>query len=232
MKKNTSLNRGTALTATLKKLWKNEYVQTVAVIGLIALAVFSFWYGSQAILNTPYPALAVVSGSMCIPYDGTCDGWTHPFSQTLHIGDRIIIQGVTPADLNANYPDSDIIVFHKPSNPDELIVHRIVAKEERDGILYFYTKGDGNGFNKWSDTPEKTEYDPWNGGQGVPEDLVVGKEVMRIPWLGHVVLFMRNSIGLPLVVALIILIIIVEFVFPLMRGKKPSEQQRPAQQQP
>jgi signal peptidase I len=220
------------LTATLKKLWKNEYVQTVAVIGLIALAVFGFWYGSQAILNTPYPALAVVSGSMCIPYDGTCDGWTHPFSQTLHIGDLIIIQGADPTDLNANYPDSDIIVFHRPSNPDELIVHRIVAKEERDGILYFYTKGDGNGFNKWPSIPQKTEYDPWNNDEGVPEDLVVGKEVMRIPWLGHVVLFMRNSIGLPLVVALIILIIIIEFVFPLLRRKKLPEQQRPAQQQP
>jgi hypothetical protein len=61
---------------------------------------------------------------------------------------------------------------------------------------------------------------------------VVGKEVMRIPWLGHVVLFMRNSIGLPLVVALIILIVIVEFVFPLLRGKKPSDQQKELQQQP
>jgi len=213
---------------TLKKLWRNEYFQTAVSIGLIALAVFSFWYGSQAILNTPYPALAVVSGSMCIPCDGTCDGWTHPFSQTLHIGDLIIIQGVNPADLNANYPDSDIIVFHKPSNPDELIVHRIVAKEERDGIVYFYTKGDGNG-NVWPSTPEYG-MDDWSGyPNGVPQSLVVGKEVMRIPWLGHIVLFMRNSIGLPLVVALIILIIIVEFVFPLMRGKKPSEQQRPAQ---
>jgi signal peptidase I len=228
MKKNTSLNRGTALTATLKKLWKNEYVQTVAVIGLIALAVFGFWYGSQAVLNTPYPALAVVSGSMCIPYDGACDEWTHPFSQTLHIGDLIIVQGTDPADLNANYPNSDIIVFHRPNDPEELIVHRIVAKEERNGTLYFYTKGDGNG-NKWPSTPKRSEYDPWSP---IPEDLVVGKEVMRIPWLGHVVLFMRNSIGLPLVVALIILIIIVEFVFPLLRGKKLPEQQRPAQQQP
>jgi len=220
------------LTATLKKLWKNEYFQTAVVIGLIALAVFGFWYGSQAMLNTSYPVLAVVSGSMCIPYNGACDGWTHPFSQTLHIGDLIIVQGVAPQELNANYPDSDIIVFHKPSDPDELIVHRIVAKEERDGILYFYTKGDGNGFNKWPATPEKTEYDPWNGGAGVPEDLVVGKAIMRIPWLGHVVLFMRNSIGLPLVIVLIILIVIVEFVVPLIRGKKPSEQQRTAQQQP
>lgn len=233
MNKNTSpFKRGAALTATLKKLWKNDYVQTAVVIGLIALAVFGFWYGSQAVLNTSYPALAVVSGSMCIPYDGACDGWTHPFDHTLHIGDLIIVQGVDPEDLNANYPDSDIIVFHRPGNPDELIVHRIVAKEERDGILYFYTKGDGNGFNKWPETPQRSEYDPWNGGEGVPENLVVGKEVMRIPWLGHVVLFMRNSIGLPIVVALIILIVIVEFVFPLVRGKKPSDQQNELQQQP
>lgn len=229
MNNNTSLNRGTALTANLKKLWKNEYVQTAVVIGLIALAVFGFWYGSQVVLNTPYPALAVVSGSMCIPENGACDGWTHPFDYTLHIGDLIIVQGVDPEDLNADYPNSDIIVFHKPSDPDELIVHRIVAVEERGGTLYFYTKGDGNGYNKWPATPQRSEYDPWSP---IPENLVVGKAVMRIPWVGHVVLFMRNSVGLPIVIALIILIVVVEFVFPLLKGKKPPEQQEELQQQP
>jgi len=220
------------LTINLKKLWKNEYVQTAVVIGLIALAVFGFWFGSQVVLNTPYPALAVVTGSMCIPYDGACDGWFHPFARTLHVGDLIIVQGVNPADLSADYPNSDIIVFHKPGDPEELIVHRIVAKEERDGALYFYTKGDGNGVNKWPITPPNSEYDPWNDRQGVPEDLVVGKVIMRIPWLGHVVLFMRNSIGLPIVIALIIILVIVEFIVPLLRGKKPPEQQKEAQQQP
>ena len=220
------------MTANLKKLWKNEYIQTAIAIGLIALVIFGFWYGSQVVLNTPYPALAVVSGSMCIPYDGACDGTFHPFARTLHIGDLIIVQGVNPADLNADYPNSDIIVFHKPGDPEELIVHRIVAKEERDGVLYFYTKGDGNGVNTWPSTPPSSEYDPWNDRQGVPEDLVVGKVVMRIPWLGHVVLFMRNSIGLPIVIALIIILVIAEFIVPLLRGKKPPEQQKEAQQQP
>jgi signal peptidase I len=233
LNKNISpLNRGTALTANLKKLWKNEYVQTAIVIGLIALIIFGFWYGSQVVLNTPYPALAVVSGSMCIPYDGACDGQFHPFARTLHIGDLIIVQGVNPANLSANYPNSDIIVFHKPDDSEELIVHRIVAKEERNGVLYFYTKGDGNGANKWPNTPTSSEYDPWNDGQGVPENLVVGKVIMRIPWLGHLVLFMRNSIGLPIVIALIIILVIVEFIVPLLREKKPPEQQKEAQQQP
>jgi signal peptidase I len=235
MNKNTSpSNRGTALTANLKKLWKNEYVQTAVVIGLIALAVFGFWYGSQVVLNTPYPALAVVSGSMCIPYDSACDGWSHPFARTLHIGDLIIVQGVSPADLNTNYPNSDIIVFHQPDNPDELIVHRIVAVDDINGTLYFRTKGDGNSAVKWPNTPSPSEYDPWqtNGVPGVRQDLVVGKVVMRIPWLGHLVLFMRNSVGLPIVVALIIIIVIIEFILPFLREKKPSEQQKETQQQP
>ncbi len=222
------------MTVNLKKLWKNEYVQTAIVIGLIALVIFGFWYGSQVVMNTPYPALAVVSGSMCIPYDGACDGRFHPFARTLHIGDLIIVQGVNPADLNADYPNSDIIVFHKPSNPEELIVHRIVAVDEIDGTLYFRTKGDGNSRVKWPDTPSTSEYDPWktNDVPGVREDLVVGKVVMRIPWLGHVVLFMRNSIGLPIVIALIIILVIIEFIVPLLREKKLPEQQKEAQQQP
>jgi signal peptidase I len=243
LNKNTStFNRGAALTLNLKKLWKNELVQTAVVIGLIALAVFGFWIGSQVVLNTPYPALAVVSGSMCIPYNGACDGWTsmnHPFARTLHKGDLIIVQGVDPRELNTSYPDSDIIVFHQPSDPDDLIVHRIVAVDEVNGTLYFQTKGDGNSPTKWPDTPSPSEYDPWvekipgeeKEIRGVSENHVIGKVVMRIPWVGHLVLFMRNSVGLPIVAALIIIIVILEFVFPLLR-KKPAEQQKEAQQQP
>jgi signal peptidase I len=224
------------LTANFKKLWKNEYVQTAIAIGLIALAVFGFWFGSQAVLNTSYPALAVVSGSMCIPYDGACDGWlsiSHPFARTLHKGDLIIVQGVNPEDLNINYPYSDIIVFHQPGDPSDLIVHRIVAVDEVDGTVYFRTKGDGNSATKWPATPSEQEYDPWStdGVPGVREDLVVGKVVMRIPWIGHIVLFMRNSVGLPIVVSLIIIIVILEFVLPLMKAKKPHEEQRTSQQQ-
>ncbi len=209
----------------LKRYWKNEYVQTATVISIIALIVFGFWFGSQAVLNTSYPALAVVSGSMCVPYDGRCDGWSHPFSQTLHIGDLIIVQGIEPNNLNSDYPHSDIIIFKKPTDPDELIVHRIVEKEERNGKIYFFTKGDGNSNTKWPDIPSSSEYDPWNQGNGISEDLVVGKVVMRIPWVGHFVLFMRNGIGLPLVVGLIIILVIVEFIIPTVRSKKEDPQQ-------
>jgi len=207
------------LTAILKKLRKNKYIQTVAIVGLILVIVLGLWIAVQLVLNTPYPALAVVSGSMCIPQDALCDGWTHPFARTLHKGDLIIIQGVDPATLKADYPNSDIIVFHRPTDPSDLIVHRIAAKEVIDGKIYFYTKGDGNPIDTWPNPIQPSEYDPWGK---VSADMVVGKVVMRIPWLGHLVLFMRESIGLPIVVALLIILLILEIGVPLLRKKKPT----------
>jgi len=79
---------------------------------------------------------------------------------------------VNPEDLNADYPDSDIIVFHRPGDPDSLIAHRIVAKEEINGTTCFYTKGDANGA-KYPATVNSSDYDPWV----VSPDLLVGKVV-------------------------------------------------------
>ena len=231
------------MTATIKKLWRNEYFQTIIVVALIVLIVFGFWYGSQLALNTKIPpALAVVSGSMCIPYDGACDGWlsvNHPFERTLHKGDIIIIQGVNPQDLNANYPDSDIIVYQDPrypNDPDAKIVHRIVGKEEINNTLYFYTKGDGNNApDVWPTIPKQYEYDPWGP---ISQDLIYGKVVMRIPWVGYIAIFMKdvlgsNSslIGIPVIAILIILLIIIEFVLPLLRRKKPIGEQKTTTEQ-
>ena len=56
---------------------------------------------------------------------------------------------------------------------------------------------------------------------GVPQDLVVGKVIMRVPWVGHLPLFMRNGFGIPLVIVIIVLIVVYEFVLPLFR-KKPE----------
>jgi signal peptidase I len=216
----------------LKRFWRNDYFQTAVIIGLIVAVVLGFFYGSQLVLNTPYPTLTVETGSMCIPFDGLCDGWSHPFDRTLHVGDLLIVQGVNAAELNTNYPNSDIIVFHEPGNPDRLIVHRIVAVQEINGKLYFQTKGDGNGGSnyRWPTIPPVSEYDPWPGGQGISQDLVVGKVVGRVPWVGLVTLFMRqNALGLPIVIALIILLVVLEFVLPILK-KKPVQQNERKQQ--
>lgn len=85
----------------------------------------------------------------------------------------LVDPNINPADLNASYPNSDIIMFHNPDNPSQLIVHRIVAKVEINGTTCFYTKADANGA-KYPAVPNPSDYDRWGA---VSPDLIVGKVV-------------------------------------------------------
>ncbi len=212
------------------KIRHNEYFKSTIVIAVIIVVVLAFFFGLAAALGTSVPVRVVESGSMCVPYDGACDGWSHPFNHTLHIGDIIVIQKINPADLNANYPNSDIIVYENPTDPTSTpIVHRIVAAYEVNGTRYFQTKGDGNGV-QWPKVPSPQQYDsntiyPGNG-QGVSQNYVIGRVVLRIPYFGWVTLFLRNNPwGLPVVISLIMLLVVLEFVIPIIRSKKGTEQE-------
>ena len=211
---------------TIKKLWKNTYFQTGLYIVLVVLIVFGFF--AAMVLGF----LAVVpTGSMCIPYNGACDGWTHPFDRTIHRGDILVIQPINPSDLKTDYPNSDIIVYNTQSHGR--IVHRIVSKIDDNGTLSFYTKGDGNSYNRWPSTPNAAEYDPWSP---VPQDQIVGKVVLRIPWIGHLALFMQNTLGqnnsylsVPVVVIIIVLLLVIEFGLPLFKRKEAQADKQPTQ---
>jgi signal peptidase I len=207
-----------------QKINRKEYIKSAAAIALIVIVVLGFFVGLSFVLNTEVPVRVVESGSMCVPYGAFCDGWSHGFSQTLHIGDIIIIQGVNPESISADYPNSDIIVYQNPINPTATpIVHRVVAKYQVDGVWYFQTKGDGNG-TPYPQAVSSNEYDSntlWHTGQGVPQNLVLGKVVMRIPYFGHITLFLRNNPwGLPLIIALILILLLIEFIVPFIRRSK------------
>lgn len=196
--------------STLEKFWRNEYFQTAIMILLIIAVVFGFWYGSRLALNTQYPALAVASGSMCKLPGPYCDGWTHPFERTLHVGDLIIVQGVNVSDVHAApYPDGDVIVFQQLYG-NELIVHRAIERRVENGNIYFVTKGDGNS----------------GPDQPIPASHVIGKVILRIPWIGHLALIMRNTTGVYLIIALIAILIVIELVIPVFTGKKPESEQK------
>ena len=189
-------------TATLKQLWKNEYFQTVISVALVVIIVFGFWFGIQAALNTPYPALAVASGSM-LP--------------TLNVGDLIIVQGTPPNQINASYMTGDIIVFRSPSNPDELIVHRAVkVLPMGDGSYLITTKGDNGGGG------DSDQFSPW------PSSLLVGKVVGRIPCVGNFSLFTQSLGNSYLLVVLIIIIAVIILMFPFTSENedKPHQERK------
>lgn len=208
-----------------KSILKNEYVKTLIAIGLVIVVVLGGYFVLGVALGTDTPIRVVESGSMCTAAGG-CDGFSDVFTHTLHIGDLIIIQKLNPQDYNVNYPDSDIIVYQNSELATNLgttpIVHRIVARYEVNGTYCFQTKGDGNGTH-WPANVSSTEYDSnvlWSSGQGVSQDYVLGRVVMRVPYVGWVTLLMRNTFwALPVVIALIFVLVIAEFVLPSLKPK-------------
>lgn len=192
----------------LSEILKREYVKTAILLAVVVVSVFAFWIGLTTALKTEYPMLAVASGSM---------------EPTLYKGDLIMVQGVLDGyDIKVGPKDSaepgDIIVFHKPTDPSELIVHRAIDKELRGGTWYFQTKGDANsGADNW-DGNWKTDCD-------LAENYVVGKVVGHVSRIGYIPLFLREflwtPIGMILIVALLLLFLFYDYI-PLP-GKKDQQ---------
>ena len=199
---------------------KNENLQLIVAVAVIVALLIGVYIAESA----GYVAV-VPSGSMCIPDDK--NGWIHPFSRTLMEGDILIILPVNPKDLKTDYPSSDIIVYNTPEFGR--IVHRIVAPTTVNGQLAFYTKGDGNSQDKWPATPSVSEYDPWSP---ILANQIVGKVVLRIPWIGHITLFLQGltagnngKIVIPIIVVIIALLIVFE-IFGSVRTKKAPEDEK------
>lgn len=181
----------------LKDLLANEYVRSIILLVIIIASIAAFWFGLKAYLRTDYPLLAVASGSM-VP--------------TLNEGDLIIVQGVVDAStIVAEHGTGDVIVFHKPGDPEQLIVHRAVEKWEDGAVWKFTTRGDANsGDDHWIRPVEETD--------------IVGKVVWGIPYLGHIPLFVRTTNGMMIIVILIVILVLLEFVIPSIKRIQKSEQ--------
>jgi len=133
-------------------------VLVVSIIG--AVIFYAQFISSQAPSGSGQLKVLVVTSASMEP--------------TIMEGNKILVDTeVNPRDLSVDYPNSDIIVFYKTSERHELIVSRIVAVEEVDGKLVFFTKDDANEVNKYPAMPSRSEYDPWN----VAEDRFFGKVI-------------------------------------------------------
>lgn len=82
------------------------------------------------------------------------------------------------------YQPGDIVTFINPNNPRQTITHRII--ERADGLQrsIFTTKGDANAV---ADRP-------------ISENLILGKQIGRLPLAGHLINFVRTLPGLMLVI--------------------------------
>jgi len=155
-----------------------EFVVTVAIAALIT---GGFWLSLVMILQTSNPLAQVESGSM---------------EPTLEIGDLVVVRGINSSQIKVG----DIILFKSPSEPEKLIVHRVIKIHLINGELYFETKGDNNSVS---------DYKFW--GWLVPARNVIGIVIYRIQYVGWIFLFLHSPIGYVLIIILIITIIYLEF---------------------
>jgi len=175
------------------RLLKSELVKTAILLLIAVISVAGFWLALRAALRTEYPLHAVISGSM-IP--------------SLQIGDLVVVQGgLNPGEIYAVPGNGDIIVFRKPTDPDEFIVHRAVNKVYRGSSWFFKTKGDSN-----------LGSDPWE----VPEDYVIGKVVGRVPLLGYFKIFLGTPGGMAAIVVLILILLFMDYI-PFKRKGAETE---------
>lgn len=179
-------------------VWEEDSLAswTVAIILAFILIKFILYPGLGLIFGTSHPIVAVVSGSM--EHDGNFDKWWNsmcvngassqvvqseiyksheitksefqqfPFKNGFNTGDLMILW--RPKNIEVG----DIIVFNSNSKYDP-IIHRVV--EVKSGL--YLTKGDHNcGSSVYEDN--------------ISQEQVIGKGVLRIPFLGYVkLIFMK-----------------------------------------
>ena len=166
------------------------------MIVLMVVIVFGFWYGSQLVLNTQYPALAVVSESM-LP--------------TLNVGDIIIVQGVAATQINANYTTGDIVVYRRQSD-GELIVHRAVNKVPNpDGTWTITVQGDNN------QGPDSPFHESYLIGKVIARIPCVGNFVLFVNAIGNFYYF--------IIIIIIVINILLSLFFDTDEKRKSANEE-------
>lgn len=164
----------------IARIWSS--VSTVLVVVVVIFALFLM--GSRII---GFRVFNVVSGSMEPAYS---------------VGDLIYVKEVDVTEIKVKDP----ITFVMNEN---LVVatHRVERIEEKDGELYFYTKGDAN------KDPDQSPVHYKN---------VIGVPIFAIPYLGYVSDYIQNPPGMYVAIAVGVLLIILVFL-PDFMGKKKKE---------
>jgi signal peptidase I len=171
-------------------IWEDDSALSwiVNIILAIILIKFIVYPGLGLAFGTNYPIVAVVSDSM--EHKMSFDRWwsmqgnfydgknitmqefrAMPFRNGFNKGDLMVLLGAPPSKVKLG----DVIVF-MAGKPDP-IIHRVVEIKNSEGAHIYETKGDHN---------QNQIVTSWLDETNVNEKAVVGRAVLRIPYLGWV----------------------------------------------
>jgi len=162
--------------------WIVNVILAFVLIKFLIYPVLGLFFG------TSYPIVAVVSESMehdkgfnewwldnknfYLKHNITSEQFAHfRFKNGFNKGDIMLLIGEKPADV-----DIGEVIVYQAGKPYP-IIHRVIEKNEKAGKWYFETKGDNNNFQIVDFDLDETN---------IPGDVVYGKAVVRVPYLGYV----------------------------------------------
>ena len=117
----------------------------------------------------------------------------------IDMGDLIICKQIDAEDVQVG----DVISFFDPEgNGTSVVTHKVIEILKEDGKISFRTKGTNN------NTEDKTP---------VPAENLVGVYKLRIPFAGHVAIFLQTTPGL---IVCIVLPIVLFVAYELIRRRK------------
>jgi len=160
-----------------------------AVLGLAALA-------AAAVVSGHYQVRPVLSGSM-VPL--------------LPVGGVVVTERVPMSSVRVG----DVVVFHRPDRPAELVVHRIVALTPGAGGPVVRTKGDANG-----------GADPW---RVTLRGTTAYRAAFAVPVVGYVAVWVHGPAGRETFLVLGLLLLVgaaVGGLLQVMRLAGPLSHQR------
>lgn len=113
---------------------------------------------------------------------------TGSMEPALSPGDLIVVRSLPAAE----YKTGDVVTFINPADRSQTITHRVVDRADGPYRSVFTTQGDANA----------------SADQPISENLIIGKQVASLPFLGRAVDFARTLPGLMLIIWLPALILI------------------------
>ncbi len=124
-------------------------------------------------------------------------------------GDVVLVKEVPPEEIHVR----DVITFYRPDEDGQrvYVTHRVMAITEVGvGTPAYVTRGDA------SQTDDE---------KPVIYPLVMGKMVVTLPWLGKIIDFTRNGLGLLVIILPAFIIIVVEVIKLIRMARKPDDKE-------
>ena len=124
----------------------------------------------------------VLAGALAVIAFGLVSDWAidtvygGSMEPAIPVGSMVIISQVDPESVQVG----DVILYAPPMDTSQRVTHRVVGVIERENGLMFRTQGDAN------EDPD---------AYAVPQENVIGKVRVCIPYLGYFANFVQSRTG-------------------------------------